>query len=493
MAIEYSSIYLNIEIRPSPKCIMVAIPMYMYRVETNEFSHGLNFFQKIVLKFKSKAGIKDEEIAKYLGLDSRLITIVTNELQSKNFLNEFGVLTNKGKEKLRDVDGLVVDSTKKKIGYVLQYVNQDKLYPFYVEKLIPADTTNENDAHPTIITGTKGDGNDYTDIPFYLDQVYKSKNSQPNPSEREILNLIQNTNKKGFQIDNKSDQKIERRILSQLSIRFINEQPDIIWVSTYVYLHKRKDGTYDPDWRVRDPFGFGDNVNLKFYLNNPINNSLLESIEKKFADTKIIRGKIFAEYHNELNRNVEEKISDYFLDFHQLDDNLQEYIRSIEKNYFIQTSSKYSDLDASVSFSLNLQTILENLLKHDKEKRTKYYEKVYQVFGVNNSKKRERLIEIWRQRLFSNNTQVPYKLLSASKGDLRRGKSLLAYLVSFILTYYDNKSALFKVFKNRIDIIVEIAQLRNEKGHGQTSTEKPLKPLSKEKAEKYYQYSGPQK
>ena len=79
---------------------MVCIPFYMYRIETNEFEHGLNFFQKIVLKFKARPGIKDEAIAEYTGLDSKLIGIVTGELQAKQLINEHGSLSVKGKEKL---------------------------------------------------------------------------------------------------------------------------------------------------------------------------------------------------------------------------------------------------------------------------------------------------------------------------------------------------------------------------------------------------------
>ena len=59
MAIEYNNIYFQIKRRPSKMSIMVCIPFYMYRVETNEFEHGLNFFQKIVLNFKARPGIKD--------------------------------------------------------------------------------------------------------------------------------------------------------------------------------------------------------------------------------------------------------------------------------------------------------------------------------------------------------------------------------------------------------------------------------------------------
>lgn len=65
----------------------------------------------------------------------------------------------------------------------------------------------------------------------------------------------------------------------------------------------------------------------------------------------------------------------------------------------------------------------------------------------------------------------------------------MSYVASFILTYnYDSKSILFKILKNRIDFIIEIAQLRNEKGHGQTVSEKELKPLSKEEVLKHYSF-----
>ena len=56
---------------------MVSIPLYMYRVETNEFEHGLNFFQKVVLKFKAKPNIKSETIAQLTGLDEKLIAMVS--------------------------------------------------------------------------------------------------------------------------------------------------------------------------------------------------------------------------------------------------------------------------------------------------------------------------------------------------------------------------------------------------------------------------------
>ena len=488
MAIEYSNLYFQIKRRPSPKCIMVAIPFYMYRIETNEFEHGLNFFQKLVLKFKAKPGIKDETVSTYTGLDAKLIGIVSTELQSKGLINEHGSLNDKGKEKLWEVDGLVVNSGKRKIGYVFKYVNQDKLYQYYVNQVIPADIFEETkNYHPKIVTGTKGDGDDYSDLPFFLDEAYKSKTNFNRPTEREVIQLIQNTNRKLIQsVDNES--KIEQ-LSSQLSIRFLNDQPEIVWACTYVYLQQSENETYEPDWRILDPFGFGDNVALKFYVNNPVNKNLLDSVHNRFADAKTLGGKILSDYQEQLKKLIEEKLlSDFSIGgFNSLDKNLQLYIEAILKNLILLENHNYNDIDASVSFTLNLQNALENILKQDKEKRIAFYEFVYSELDYDSLKKRNGLIGIYRQRLFSNNTLVPQPLLNVSKGSLSRSTSLLSYLASFILTYtYDNKSILFKILKDRIELFIEVSQLRNEKGHGQTSTENVLKPLSKEEVVKFY-------
>lgn len=489
MAIEYNNIYFQIRRRPSPKCLMVAIPLYMYRIETNEFEHGLNFFQKLVLKFKAKPGIKDETISSYTGLDPKLIGIVTSGLQNMGLINEHGSLNHKGKEILWEVDGLIVNSGKRKIGYVFKYVNQDKLYPYFINQVIQADIIEESkNQHPKIVTGTKGDGDDYTEMTFFLDDVFKNKANFNRPSEREVLQLIQNTNKKGVQLDDE-ESKIEK-LSSQLSVRFLNDQPEIVWACTYIYLHQNDDDTFEPDWRVIDPFGFGDNVALKFYIINVANKNLLASIQNRFADVKTLTGKILSDYQDQLNKLIDDKLLfDFPIGLNKLDKNLQLYLEAIIKNLILLENHNYTDLDASVSFSLNLQNTLENILKQDKERRFSIYELVFSDFDGDSLKKRNGLIGIYRQKLFSDNTQVPQPLFNVSKGPLSRGTSLLSYLVSFILSYtYDNKSVLFKILKGRIELFIEVAQLRNEKSHGQTSAEKTLRPLSKGEVDKYYDF-----
>lgn len=488
MAIEYNNIYHHIKRRPSKKYLMVSIPLYMYRVETNEFEHGLNFFQKVVLKFKAKPNIKNEIIAKLTGLDDELIAKVSEELQGKGLLSEHGSLSEKGREKLNEVDGLVVNSGKRKIGYVFKYLNQDKLYPYFIQRVESADILEDIGQHPKIVTGTKGDGEDYTELPFFIDDLVIKKQTFNKPTEREVLQLIQNTNRKSDQ--KQEDEEKNNKLSKQLSIRFLKDQPEIVWVCTYIYLKENEDGYFDPEWRIADPFGFGDSISLKYYISKLGNENLNKSIIGRFSDAKTLEEKTFSEFYEIMNKRIEERLlSDFSIGTKTLDINLQTYIESVIKNIILLEQQNYNDFDASLSFSLNIQNALENIFKQDREQRISYYERVYSEQDSDFEKKKRSLIGIYRQKLFSNNTLVPQPIINVCKGSLARGTSLLSYVASFILTYnYDNNSILFKLLNNRIDQIIEIAQLRNEKGHGQIASEKELRPFSKEDVLKHYDF-----
>lgn len=488
MEIEYNNIYHHIKRRPSKKYLMVSIPLYMYRVETNEFEHGLNFFQKVVLKFKAKPNIKSETIAQLTGLDDKLIAMVSAELQGKGLLSEHGSLSDKGREKLNEVEGIVVNSGKRRISYVFKYLNQDKLYPYFIQKVEPADILEDKGQHPKIVTGTKGDGEDYTELPFFIDDLIVKKQTFNKPTEREVLQLIQNSNRKSEQ--KQEDEEKNNKLSRQLSIRFLKDQPEIVWVCTYIYLKENEEGYFDPEWKIADPFGFGDSISLKYYISKLGNENLNKSIIGRFSDAKTLEGKTLTDFYEIINKRIEEKLlSDFSIGTKTLDSNLQTYIESVIKNIILLEQQNYNDLDASLSFSLNIQNALENIFKQDREQRISIYERVYSEIDADFDKKKRSLIGIYRQRLFSSNTLVPQPIINVCKGSLTRGTSLLSYMASFILTYnYDNKSILFKLLNNRIDQIIEIAQLRNEKGHGQTASEKELRAFSKTEVLKHYDF-----
>ena len=75
----YEYIY-NVEHRPNKTGVLLAIPMYMYRIETFKIEYGINFFQKAVLMFKTKPGIDNSTIANCLGLDEELVNMVSEQL-----------------------------------------------------------------------------------------------------------------------------------------------------------------------------------------------------------------------------------------------------------------------------------------------------------------------------------------------------------------------------------------------------------------------------
>lgn len=472
---------------------MVSIPLYMYRVETNEFEHGLNFFQKVILKFKAKPNIKNETIALLTGLDEKLIAMVSSELQGKGLLSEHGSLNDKGREKLNEVDGLVVNSGKRRIGYVFKFLNQDKLYPYFIQKIEPADILEDKGQHPKIITGTKGDGVDYTELPFFMDDLVIKKQTFNIPTEREVLQLIQNTNRKEEQ--KQEDEEKNSKLSKQLSIRFLKDQPEIVWVCTYIYLKENEDGYFDPEWRISDPFGFGDSISLKYYISKLGIENLNKTIIGRFSDAKTIEGKTLSDFYEIINKRIQEKLfGDFSIGIKTLDTNLQTYIESVVKNIILLEQQNYNDLDASLSFSLNIQNALENIFKQDREQRQSAYNRLYSNYEpdskTNDSKgKYHALISIYRGKIFSQDTLVPKRLLNTTNARLSSSNSLLQYLVALILTYnYDNESMLFKLLKNRIEQIIEIAQLRNEKGHGQTASEKELRPFSKTEVLKHYDF-----
>ncbi|MBK6978918.1 MAG: hypothetical protein IPH28_18980 [Cytophagaceae bacterium] len=73
-------------------------------------------------------------------------------------------------------------------------------------------------------------------------------------------------------------------------------------------------------------------------------------------------------------------MSDFSIGIKTFDINLQTYIESGYKNIILLEQQKYKDLDASLSFSLNIQNALENIFKQDREQRQSAYNQLYSNF-----------------------------------------------------------------------------------------------------------------
>lgn len=90
MAIESNKTIFMGMAKPSDKCLLVSIPMSMYRIQTNKFTSGLNYFQKAVLKLKYMPQISNAKIAELLHLDEHLINLIVSQQKVRDFYLALG-------------------------------------------------------------------------------------------------------------------------------------------------------------------------------------------------------------------------------------------------------------------------------------------------------------------------------------------------------------------------------------------------------------------
>ena len=494
MVYESKRIILNVE-TPSPKSFLVSFPMNMYRFETHAFEHGFDFFQRAVLMLKTNAKVKDEMIAEYLGLDLELVKQVIERLQIKEYIDSNGLLTRQGKIKRNDLDGLTIDPKNTQIGHVLQYVDRNDYYPYYITKL----GEEPNMANRTgIIVGTKGDGQDRVKKPFELSFINDARINLPFPKEHELLNLITKKSNR----DNLSENTSFKKIREDLSIKYLSTEPIPVTVCSYIYLPKRdEDGLFEPDWQILDPFGDEPSSQLKFYLESFNNEELAKEIEKRFGDAETLDNKKYIDYQasliNELGRTLDQ---DFSLGFQGLDNNLRHYLRSAVKNMLIFKRSNYNDFDSSDAFLINIQNALETIFKLDEQNRPDIYAKMKKDFSnydlVNGNLVDKRKNDFYQKRYDNFDMLYLYlhvddkwRFLRLAKTDPNRANSLKHYLSNLILTYnYNSEHPMIKLIDGQVDDLISIANKRNPQSHGHTEKEGKIKKLTKEEAEKYYSF-----
>lgn len=479
---QFDNIIFNYPKCPSNKKWLVGIPMYMFRVQTRDFMMGLNFFQKAILKFKSRAGFPDEKIAEYLGIDIKLVLAIENELVMEKLLNGDGTLSEKGKTEKAHMNGLIVDDSKKKIGYIFQYLNEDKYYPFYIDDFRTPDRT----THPKPkLLGQKGDG--YEMDVEYAEEILESAESFYIPSEKKVLELIKNTGDKALQ-----EEFGRRGLAHSLAVKYLDESPLMTWVVTYMYFESKEDNTFSSDWKVVDPFDeeSEDSQSLKLYLEE-LAPELVKKFEERFGDVETIEKRKFNEYKEEKEKNVERVLmKDFGILPSSFDKKLERYIRAIIAYRNEQAYEAYLDEDLAVAYALNLQKVFENIIKKERRRKPELYSKVVVVYEcfedeVDNTKKKQKQLKDIFKTVY--NAKVPNALWNAAHEGLDHPKSLKSYLVLFLLNG-EYQDTLYALFIKNIETILRIANLRNERSHGQIDEERGDNALKKEEVEEFYEF-----
>jgi len=491
MATEYNRIIYNIKRMPSAKAFLVSFPMYMYRMQTKKFAYGLDFFQRCVLKFKAKPGISNSQIAAYLGLELDLVDSIEGVLRFNNLVDINGMLTVNGELKLKELDSLVVDSNHEELGYVFQYVDREGYLPYYVKDLGQAPNITSNDE---IIVGTKGEGEEKTRKPIELSFVSDKRRVLPFPREEVVFDLISRSAKwfdgdKTFSV---------HQLRKDLSLCPLHDTPDPITVQvcTYIYLPKCEgEEFYEPEWQIQDPFTGKPSANLKFYLESFNDPQLRKEVQRHFANVETLAKKSFGDYSDYIEKEVEKlRQEDFGMEFKKLDRNLQQYLTSAIKNIFLFRQYEYKDIDSSEAFVISAQKAFENIFLTDKERRSDIYEYMHDTNEIPHRadpkpyiKDRQDVISFYLRDKHIK-LKDPKKLFNLAKNvNPRSAHSLKHYVYSLILTYMtDDSSPLFDLIKNHLDDIFELADCRNNKGHGKTQAGGKILMITEEQAEKYY-------
>lgn len=485
----------NLEHRPNKTAVLLAIPMYMYRIETSKIEYGINFFQKAVLMFKTKPGIENNVIATCLGLDEKLVDLVTEQLITSRLITADGRLTEKGFEMKNDIDGLIVDESKKSIGYVFQHLNDDGLYAFYVNNIRKASVINGE-----ICTGTKGDAGeeDYYTMPILAEKLLENRVINYAPSEREILGIIRRSNKHSF-----SNKEVEVLDIDakKYGITFVpDNHPTIVWVCTYAYVPRIKDEVYGSEWEIQDPFGFENNSELKLYVESLLDAGLIDDFRTEFGNLTTVNDQTIDQFHVKIDEMVlKEMEASFDIGYCKLDTNLLKYIWTVLKNYLLL--GRAQEVDYSDSFVINIQKALETIFKIDCERNEAIYNKVFIETNYETRRRdgsrtdlysKESRSDFIDELFFYEGLRAEYKIEEKIRKftadfNIKSVRSLKSYLIRFLFSYkYRTDHTLYDIIKEKVGVIWAIADHRNSGGHGSTSTEGHVQGLCKDDIELYF-------
>ena len=487
MAIESDKTIFMGMAKPSDKCLLVSIPMSMYRIQTNKFTSGLNYFQKAVLKLKYMPQMTNFKIASLLHLDEHLINLIVDQLEHKGLLLSNGFLTPEGEELRNNADGFIVDESQRQIGYIFSYDDGNELFPYYQKEVNFAELSNGELVYNTE-RGIKS-----VEAPLNIIESENTLGLPPN--EEEILQVIKNSAYRAME----GDGDVEDITQQMFQIKFIpNNKPESVMVCTYIYLPQGDNG-YDDDWLVLDPFGSGNNYELKLYLEKEkkMNKQFATVLFNTFKDAVTENNRKFDESVKWFEEQVQQRISITFDDdkFQKMDSNIQQSIHEVVDYYMRMERNDFKFISHAQKqmFFMNMQTAIESILIQDQIDREDIYTDLDNNYGefAAQEDRQQCLRAVYRKKILSDTTFVP-KVLLNKKTKNWKGRSLLDYLMKFIMSLscepdLENCNVI-KVFKNRIDTIVGITEMRNHVGHGTTESQERSSEFTGSDAVEYFNF-----
>lgn len=498
----------NIKKRPSKYSFIVAIPFWMYRIQSNKFTDGLNFFQRTVLKFLAKPGISSDEISKFIGIDTKLVNLIIEELKTKKYIGADNLLTEEGKYYRKSAMGLAVDEGEKQIGYVFQMRDRDDYYPFYINDINPVSSYVNKKHDIGIIVEADENHDEYRSRVFIL-CVDEQENAIA-PNERDILQLMENTCKSRKVSEDVIEDTVRK--CDKLKLDFLpDDTPENVYICTYVYLEKLGAKIYDQDWKVLNPFEDGiTSPNMKFYLQSLQDKKFETFLQEQFKDAYTNGDATWAEGEKEIEKKLDLRMKLDFGDIKPIpsdpNNNLVNWLRTVVEYNLKYVASEYTKVDCSHMIITYTQRIVELIFKIDSQERSNLYSQIQDMYFREQEINRYGKIKWRNKNLYNdasftnnvitaidwlmpsrkrNNDEVYKKLTkTATRYDNRDGLVKSIYILILEAAFNQDKT-LIEVLDPHLDFILDRCSQRNLESH---ATLNAVPALSKEDTETYYEF-----
>lgn len=513
MAKSHNIYIYNLENRPSKFSFLVAIPFYMYRIQSYDYTDGLNFFQRAVLKFMAKPGVNAEMIANIMDIDIRLVNIVIKQMKEKNFIDDNGLLTNDGQSYKDEAFGVVVNSTEKRIGYVFQMLDRNEYYPFYVKKINTVKSYVNLQQQIGIIFEAEEKDRDFHLPVFPMD--IKSEENKQSPSDMQVLQLMENGCKVNPELRDSIAKSYKK--CDNLKMEFLPDNtPEKVYVCTYVYLKSLGHGYFDKDWMVSDPFRNNeDSPGLKFYLQSLNDESFNIQLYSEFKNALTQRHKSWSESEQDIDLEVDKRVTNDFTIIPEISIDGNERFKKITRNIigFIikHEASEYSSEVLSNEIILYTQRLVELVFEIDSKERYLLYKDISDIWlteyrtdirtgniltdkkGTPKRKPKnlygdqhfKEAIEFALNWLFTKKEETYYKLKAmADKFDNKNGLYKSIYIL-FLCWHKDNDDKLIKMLLPHLSFVLDKCSNRNAGTHASLQNDKVL---NEKETKNYYEF-----
>ena len=230
-----------------------------------------------------------------------------------------------------------------------------------------------------ICTGTKGEfgDEDFYTRPIVAEKLLDERITNYAPSEREILALVRRSNKHAHSNPEVQSIRVDTK---KYGISYVpDNHPSIVWVCTYAYAPRIGDEIYG-EWDIQDPFGFDNNSELKVYVESLLEDGLIDDFTYKFKNLKTVDDQTIDAFQAKMDELVLKEMDKTFeVGYHNLDRNVQKYIRTVLKKYLVM--NRTIEIDDCGSFIGNIQNALEAIIKLDFERNETVYRRVNNEFN----------------------------------------------------------------------------------------------------------------